>query len=254
VSKYHVKKRSNDNDGPKTIVELDGFNDFTNEIEGADDNNMSGGIIQGTKIKFLDPRWVIDKTEKDITGKLLTAIAVVNVVNKWGHDGELLEKRILAPGEKFPDFEKLNAKCPSEWRENFGKMVGPWSGQHVVYFVDELLNRYTWASPITTVGSAICVSELARQIQLVRKFRGSNVYPVVELGRTDFPTSYGLRQRPYLLNIKDWIKLGADQPGALPASDSTPEIAPTAPGGAPAGAQSVSEPTAKEVTDDEIKY
>ena len=98
------------------------------------------------------------------------------------------------------------------------------------------------------------MSELARQIQLVRKFRGSNVYPVVELGRTDFPTSYGLRQRPYLLSIKDWIKLGADQPGALPASDSTPEIAPTAPGGAPAGAQSVSEPTAKEVTDDEIKY
>jgi|SRR5215831_14111039 len=237
----------------RTIVDLDGFNDFTNEVEGEENLNVSGKVIQGVRIKFLDPRW-LDNNGKDITGTLLTAIAVLNVVTKWGRDNKPLETRILAPGEKFPNFEKLNAECDrSEWRERFGKLAGPWSGQHCVYFVDKHLNRYTWPSPTTTAGSAICVGEFTDQIKLVRKFRGSNVYPVAELGHTDFPTNYGLRQRPYLLNIKDWIILGPGQTGALPAPDN-PEIASPATGGAPAGAQSVTPPTAKEVTGDEVLY
>jgi hypothetical protein len=233
----------------KTIVELDGFNDFTSEAEGDENVKVSGKVIQGTKMKFLNPRW-LDNTGKDITGKLLTALTVLNVVNKWDHDGKPLVTEILPAGKKFPDFKKLNAECPqSEWREKFGKMVGPWSGQHCIYFVDELLNRYTWPSP------AICVGEFVDQIRLVRKFRGANAYPVTELGHTDFDTHYGLRQRPYLLNIKNWITLGSDQTGGpLPAPDSTPEIAPPAAGGAPTGAQPVSKPTAKEVTGDEIKF
>jgi len=238
------------------VVDRDGFSNFTNEVEGEEDTNVSNKVIQGTKIKFLDPRW-LDNKEKDITGTLLTALGVRNVVNKWGPDGKPLITKILAPGEKFPNFEKLNAEClRSEWREKFGKMVGPWSGQHCVYFVDELLNRFTWPSPITTIGSSICVNELIDQIQLVRKFRGANVYSVTELGHTDFPTrGYGLLQRPYLLNIKDWVVLGSNQTGdPLPAPDKTAEIAPPTTSGAPAGAQTVSKPTAKEVTGDEIKY
>jgi hypothetical protein len=238
----------------RTITDLDGFNDFTNEVEGEEDlNSMSTKVIHGTRFKFLDPRW-LDPSGKDITGALFTAIAVANVATKWGRDNKPLDTKVLQPGKKFPDFEKLNDECDrSEWRESFGKMQGPWSGQHCVYFVDQQLNRYTWASQITTVGSAICVRELVEQIQLVRKFRGANVYPVTELGHTDFPTRYGLRQRPYLLNIKDWIVLGPNQTGALPAPDN-PEITPPATGGAPAGAQSVTPPAAKEVTGDEIRF
>jgi hypothetical protein len=238
----------------RTVAELDGFDDFTNEVEGEENLNVSSRVIQGVKIKFLDPRWS-DNNEKDITGTLLTALGVLNVVNKWGPDNKPLETRILAPGEKFPNFEKLNAECDrSEWRMRFGKMVGPWSGQHCVYFIDKHYNKHTWPSPITTIGSAICVRELADQIKLVREIRGAHVHPVTELGHTDYPTNYGLKQRPYLLNIKGWIILGPDQTGALPAPDGNPEIAPPATGGAPAGAQSVSKPTAKEVVDDEIIF
>ena len=248
---------------PKTIVELDGFNDFTNEIEGADDNNMSGGIIQGTKIKFLDPRWVIDKTEKDITGKLLTAIAVVNVVNKWGHDGELLEKRILAPGEKFPDFEKLNEQCPkSEWRMAFGKLVGPWSGQHVLYLIDKLYNPFTWASPTTTVGSAVAVVNLVNQIKRVRRFRGEHVYPLVELNHVHFPNAYKPdRERPDL-RIIDWVRFG-DGGNLVSSSPNTPVLTGPATAtpepkaessGKPPEAQSVKPITTQEELDDEIAF
>ena len=241
----------------RTVAELDGFDDFTNEVEGEENLNVSSRVIQGVKIKFLDPRWS-DNNEKDITGTLLTALGVLNVVNKWGPDNKPLETRILAPGEKFPNFEKLNAECDrSEWRMRFGKMVGPWSGQHCVYFLDKHYNKHTWPSPITTIGSAICVRELADQIRLVRKFKGEDVFPVVELGHVDCRTGYGLRQRPHLLNIKDWVRLRSDQRGdPLPAPDVTPAIdaTPASEGGAPVGAERVDKPTAKEVTGDEIIF
>ena len=240
----------------QSIVDLDGFNDFTNEVEG-EEGRASGRVIQGNKIKFIDPRW-LDKAEYDITGKLLTAIGIRNVENKWSPDNILLEERVLAPGEKFRNFEKLNAECPqNEWRESFGKLVGPWSGQHVVYFIDELYNKYSWLSPTTTVGSAICVREFADQIAMVRKFKGADVFALTELGHIDFRTGYGLKQRPYLLNIKDWVRLRSDQRGdPLPAPDVTPAIdaTPASEGGAPVGAERVDKPTAKEVTGDEIIF
>ena len=172
----------------KTVPELDGFNAFTNEVEGDDNINTGSSIIQGTKLKYLDPCWWIG--EQKVTGTLLTAVNVLNVVTKWGHDKNPLQTRILAPGERFPDFEKLNADCPqSEWRVSFGKKVGPWSGQHCLYLIDEHFNCYTWASPITTVGSAIAVRELVDQIKRVRRYRDrDNVYPVVELFTPTSPT------------------------------------------------------------------
>jgi hypothetical protein len=237
----------------KPVIELDGFSNYTNEVEGDEDLNVSGRVIQGAKIKFLDPRW-LDNNGTDITGKLLTAIEVVNVVTKWGHNNKPIDTRILVPGEKFPNFAELNAKCDkSEWRERFGKMVGPWSGQHVLYLIDEHVNRYTWPSPLTTIGSAICVREFTDQVKLVRRLKGLNLYAVTELSQVDYPTGYGLKQRPYLLRIKKWVKLGPDQT-ALPAPESNPEIAPPASGGAPAGAESVAPPTVAEEFNDKIPF
>ena len=147
---------------------------------------------------------------------------------------------------------KAHAKEPeSEWRERFGKMVGPWSGQHCLYFVDRFYNWYTWPSPLSTVGSVICIRELSEQINFVRGMR-PNVNPVCELGIADFPTGYGMRQRPHLVKIRDWVILGPQ--GALPPADSAPEIAPSDVGGAPLDAQSVTPPSAKEVTGDEIMF
>src|SRR5262245_65712738 len=167
----------------QTVVDLDGFKDFTNEVEGAggDDRvNTSARVIQGTKLKFNDPRWLIDG--RDVTGRLLTVIGVRNVVNKWGLNNKPLITNVLPPGTKFPDFKALNAKEPqSEWRMAFGQLRGPWEGQHCLYLIDEHFNRYTWASPTSTIGSAIAVEEIVDPIKMLRKFRGSNVYAVVQL-------------------------------------------------------------------------
>ena len=233
----------------KTVADLDGFSDFTDETEGSTDLNVSSRVIQGEKLKFIDPRWLM--REKDVTGMRLTAIGVVNVVNKWGEDNLPLETQILAVGERFPDFEKLNNKCPrNEWRVAFGKEVGPWSGQHCLYLIDENLNRYTWPSPTATIGSAIAVRELVDQIKLVRRFRQSeNIYPVVELSHVDFKTGYGLRQRPHLA-IQQWVTLGSDRAGALPSPD-TPKLSGS---GVPADARPIEPITAREALNDEIPW
>jgi hypothetical protein len=235
----------------RSVVDLDGFNSFTSEVEGSDDVNTSSRVIQGTKLKYIDPRWLID--ERDVTGMRLTLIGVRNVVNKWGPDNKpLIPPEILPPGQKFPDFKKLNNGCPrSEWRVSFGKEVGPWSGQHCLYFVDSNYATYTWASPITTIGSSICVGEIVDHVNRVRKFRDPNVYVEVELSHCFFPTGYGDRERPHLL-VKGLVKLASNRMAPLPTSDA-PGLADERQG-APADAQSVEPVTLAEELSDTVKY
>jgi hypothetical protein len=264
---------------PHSVIELDGLSGgYLDDTGQGDEDRVSNRVIQGGKIKFKDPNWYLDG--EVITGRLLTIIAMRKVMNKWTADNKCLETQILLPSDPFPDFKKLNAACPqSEWFERFGKWVGPYQGQRAVYFIDEHYNRYTWASsgprvelpgPRTelhlakiedTIGSAICCREIMDQIALVRRHRGPDVYPVTPLGHCDFPTGYGPKQRPDLLKIKEWISLNPGRIDSLPTKDVTPvaeitsqDSSATETGGAPADAQPVTPPTAKEVTGDEILY
>jgi hypothetical protein len=233
----------------KNIVDLDGFSDFTDEREGDDDDiNMSSRVIQGAKLKYLDPRWLID--DQDVTGKRLTLIGVRNVVNKWSKDNKALVTEILPPGQKFPNFKKLNDEAPrSEWRLSFGKETGPWSGQHCLYFIDDNYSPYTWPSPITTIGSSIAVGEIVDHVNRVRKFRDPDVYVVVELSHCLFKTGYGDRERPHL-PVKDLVKLKSNRV-ALPTPDTQTVLTQQ---GAPADAQTVEPITLTEEMNDEIKY
>jgi hypothetical protein len=194
----------------------------------------------------------------------LIALDVQRIANKWGKEKDKppLETRVLGPGERFPDFATLNTECPrSEWREGFnGELVGPWSGQHIVIFVDpETMVRYWWPSPTTTIGSARAVRDLVEQTRLMRRFkRQSNLYAVVEPSHTHMPTRYGGRERPHLI-VKKWIVLGPDDSKVLPAPDAS--VRPRAdndnadpPAKAIDQFIEVKPPTAKEVTEDEIRY
>jgi len=239
---------------------LDGFEGYEDEVEGGEVLSPASRIIQGVKLKYTnEARWE-DNSGQEVRTELI-AIDVLRVVQKWGKDNQPLETIMLAPGEKFPDIAALNEKCPrSEWRTDFnGNPAGPWAGQHIVYFVDPAtMNRYTWPSPITTIGSARCVRDLVDQVKLMRRFRGQNVFAVVELSHAFMPTRFGGRERPLLI-IKRWITLG---PGALPAPDAPPIAGPaTAPtaepkpaAGAQSGMQTVTPPSANEVLSDSIPW
>jgi hypothetical protein len=262
-----------------SVIELDGLSGgYLDDSGQGDDDRASSRVIQGGKIKFNDPNWYLDG--QIITGRLLTIIAMRKVVNKWTSDRRCLETQILLPGDPFPDFKALNTACPqSEWFERFGDWTGPYQGQRAFYFIDADYNRFTWASSAMrcvqsgddptnpddltvkdTIGSAICCREIMDQIKLVRRHRGPDVYPVTALGHCDFPTRNGLRQRPDLLKIKEWVNLTSGRVDPAPAVDVAPvaeitsQDSPAVKTGAPADAQPVTKPTAKEVTGDEILY
>jgi hypothetical protein len=239
----------------QNVVDLDGFSDFTNEVEGADADrvNTSARVIQGTKLKFIDPRWLIDG--RDVTGMSLTVIGVRNVVNKWSKDNRPpLVTNVLPPGTRFPDFKVLNDKEPqSEWRMAFGQLRGPWEGQHCLYMIDEHFNKYTWPSPATTVGSSIAVEEIVDHINTLRKFRGPHAFAVVELSHKHFPNRYTPgRERPFFKTVRIVELNGTNRPEELPAPDKPlPELMQQ---GAPADAKTVEPVTLAEEMNDKIKY
>jgi hypothetical protein len=234
---------------------LDGFGGFTEAVEGGG-QPPSGVSLLGLKLKYLDPIWT-DPDEQEVKGPLIVH-DIQRKVQKWLDDTRPVETIVLAPGQPWPDIEKLNAECPKDqWREKFGKLVGPWQGEHVVLFFDpDTMVRYWWPSPITTIGSAICVRELAAQTKLMRSFRGEHVYPQVEPSHTFMPTNYGGRERPDL-KIKGWVRFGEGGNLVLPAPNNptlTGSATATTATSNPLGMQSVEKLTAKEVTGDEIKY
>jgi hypothetical protein len=246
-----------------TQEELDGFAGYADASEG-EDEQTSGSLIVGTKIKFNEAQvWVDGVGEKLPSGLELVLVKVLRIVQKWGADNRPIEAetRILEPHQKWPDFDALNAKCPqSEWREAFGKLQGPYKGQRLAYLVDErTMARYTWPSPESTVGSRICVTDIVDRINWMRRFKGARVYPVVELSDTFMPTGYGGRQRPHFL-VKRWIDFGSDREAreletpvqkALDDFSNKQNDAKTA---TPSTAKEATPPTAKEVTGDEIRF
>jgi hypothetical protein len=188
----------------RQVVDLDGFSAGYSEPIRSDDNDGGGGGGSGfpgaTKIKFdiHTAKW-IDGNGKEVHKAV--ALDVVNRVQKWGPDGgPPLETITLAPGDKWPDIAVLNESCKDEWFEKFGKMTGPWQGEHVVLLVDpDTMVRYWWPSPTATIGACICVRTLMEQTLLMRKFQGAPVHALVELTRTFMNTAYGGRERPHMV-------------------------------------------------------
>ena len=247
--------------------ELDGFSGFV---------EYGGGkrTFEGTKIKFTTEATWIDASGQEITGPLVAVDVLRRVC--WWIGGDLVKAEILAPKQAWPDISALNEQEPKEnWRMAFGKHVGPVQGEHVVLLVNfETMERYWWPSPIDTIGSAIAVHNLVDQVALMRKFRGQNVFPVVELSHTFMSTNYGGRERP-LLQVIDWKRFGPNGTAALPEpkpapaveASSTPTTAAEAPAVAPEKqpesiprdhgfpkAEKVMPPTTAEILNDEIPW
>jgi hypothetical protein len=242
---------SNEVTKPST-QELDGFGGFTDEVEGGEGQSRLGANLLGLKLKYLDPIWT-DPDEQEVK-TLLVVHDIQRKVQKWLDDTRPIETIMLAPKQPWPDIEAMNKACPeTEWREKFGKLQGPWQGEHVVLlFNPDTMVRYWWPSPITTIGSAICVRELVAQTMLKRKALQMHVCAVIELSHTFFPTNYGGRERPDM-KVKDWVLFGESGNLMLPTPTLTSGPTPAAPSN-PLGMRSVGKLTGKEATGDEIKY
>jgi hypothetical protein len=223
----------------KAAAEVDGFTGYEDATEGTEERGGQG-VIKGQRIKFTnEAAWETDNEEEIDANREFIAVDIARIVQRW-HDKKPVETIILAPHEKYPDLEKLNAKVPrEEWGEGpDGKPRGPWQAQHIVYLMDPTtMDRFSYATG--TVGGSIATSDLAGKVKWMRKFRGENVYPVVRLTDQFMNTKFGGRQRPHL-EVQRWVNFGGDgRPLTITG---------------PANSKAVEPPSAKEVTGDEIPY
>lgn len=260
------------NEVAKKPVELDGFDTFEDRVEGADEQ-VSNRVIQGQLLKFSnEATWLVGEDELPANLELV-AFDIARVVNKWPVDDGPPLSKILGPGEKFPDIDKLNAETPkTEWREGpNGQPVGPWQQQYVLYLLDPLtMGKFSYAT--STIGGGIAVRDLRDRITWMRRLRGNHVYPVVTLADVFMRTRFGGRQRPNFV-IKRWVTFGdgGGDAAALPAPtniDPNPESEPVPktmqekldafaghePGKDASGLRTVEEPTASEVVQDSIPW
>jgi hypothetical protein len=126
MSNDEAKKLENE------LCNLDGFDGFTDEAEGEDQDQFVGGrVIQGTRINFTNEATWVDAAKEELPSDLeLIVVDIGRVVQKWGRDNKpSAPPIILAPNQKYPDIRAMNEACPkSEWRESFGKLVGPYQG------------------------------------------------------------------------------------------------------------------------------
>ena len=131
----------------------------------------------------------------------------------------------------------MNEQCPkSEWREGFNGLQAPWQLARAAYFCDlKTMTKYTWVT--STMGGGIAIRDLVDRVEMMRRYRGAQVFAVVTLTDVHMNTRFGGRQRPCLA-VKNWVLLDGSG-AALPVSE---KLALT----------EVKPPSAKEVTGDEI--
>ena len=186
-----------------------------------DDDGVGMSIIRGEKLKFTNAgTWVDENGDPIAKDREFLVVELMKVSQKW-IDGKPVETRILSSGEYFPDIEKLNAEAPrSEWREAFGKMVGPWQNSFVLYLLDpETMQGFTF--PTSTAGGFRAVFELKDDVHRARMLQGDNVYPVVTLADTHMKTQYGPRQRP-AFKIVRFVPIGGQARPLLEESKAEP--------------------------------
>ncbi len=191
------------------VYEDDGFNPIA----------PTDRIIIGTLLKFnAEGKW----TEMGITfpaSTRLLALAVTDVLQRW-HDQRVIETITAKP---LPDPEKLNKLIPeNEWEVDVsGKPRKPWQHTWVIYLLNEATcEKYTYAN--STVGTRIAVETLQDRVAWMRRLRGANIVPEVELGSRPFKTQYGMRPRPDF-KIAGWRHLGGEpQAAPLPAPTAKP--------------------------------
>lgn len=199
------------------MTETKALANISRELDSFDaaDGDERAGVIKGTKAKFSkDSEWLTAGDEPMPPGVYLV-INFIKITQKWPPNagGERisappLETIFIGADEKFPDVARWNEEAPrSEWRNKFGKMVGPWEKAYVVYLVHEKTKRvFTYLA--NTDGGHRAVRDLRESVRIARKAEGAPVLPIVTLADTHMPTQFGGRQRPHF-EIRDYKIIGA---------------------------------------------
>jgi hypothetical protein len=242
------------------LPNLDGFDGYTDESESDQHDeglHIPGRLIQGERISFSNEAIWLGVNGLPLPNTLqLLVHDTARLVQKWGLDNMPAEPPIiLAPNQKWPDIDAMNEACPkTEWRLRFGVLVGPYQAQKIVYLWDPAtMNKYSW--PTSSPSGMACVSELAEKIKMMRQFKKLKARPIIKLSSRLWSKRFN-RQGPHFV-VLQWVAVneeGALVPLTEMAAISGPKPTIKETLDQFAGVQTVSPPSGKEATDDEIKF
>jgi hypothetical protein len=203
-----------------------------------DDDEFSGQIVKGVRVKFNDKIWsAADGTPLGENDQFLV-VGTGHAYQRWV-DGrpEVITERPL------PDLEELNDKVPREqWP--IGKFSQqpepPWKRVWYIYLVrvrDGLVATHI----NSTAGVRVAYSRLKERIKTMGALQGP-VLPIVKLAWAMMPSSFGPRPRPDFI-VESWRGFGGNQPAQIESPKQAEQI------GKP-----VKEPTLAEEMNDEIGF
>jgi hypothetical protein len=205
--------------------------------DGFDEPDDRGGY--GPIEKFVDGDWTVGGVPSDPKRRLVAVRAEV-FIRRW-KDKRVAEIFTTKP---LPDLDELNATVPqNEWELDLnGNPRPPYERAHRLDLLNLDTAEHTCFISATT-GAAIAVSRLKDKVAWMRRMRGANVVPQIELSWTTFPTRFGTRKRPDF-KILAWLDLTTGSP-VLPQAAAPKQLPPVAP-------KQVTEPSTAQDLDDEI--
>jgi hypothetical protein len=233
--------------GNRTMVnEEDNKHPTTDKDEHGSDGldqpaDKSNGSVIGLVEKFVDGDWRTGGLPSDPKRRLV-AVETDTILRRW-YETRVVEEIKAKP---LPDLDNLNIAIPkSDWEVDLnGDPSPPWERAHIVYVLDlDTAERTTFIS--ATKGAAVAVSRLKDKVAWMRRLRGANVVPLVELTWAPLPTRYGMRKRPEF-KVIGWVDLSSGG-GSLPPASGPKQLPPIEP-------KKVEELSIREDLDDDRRF
>jgi hypothetical protein len=172
--------------------------------DGFDQSDDRGRVIIGQIEKFLDGDWTTGGLPIDPKRRIV-AVATDVIIQRW-KDQRVVE---LITAKPLPDLDILNDAVPrKEWEVDLnGNPRPPYQRTFLTYFLDlDTADRTTFVS--STAGGGIAVRGLKDKVIWMRRLRGANVVPQVELTFAPMPTRFGMKKRPDF-KVVGWADLSS---------------------------------------------
>jgi hypothetical protein len=228
--------------------------------DGYDEEEPGGRrAIIGSFVKFVEGEWTMGGVPIDPDYRPIV-IDLDHGLQHW-KDNQLVEERFEKP---LDDVDELNSRIPQEEWDLFpnGEQKPPWSPAFKFYLLDDKTG--TRATFVTnTIGGGIAFGELKDKVKWMRKMRGPNILPRVQLSTAPMRTRYSPypKKRPDL-KVVEYVMFtsGGFTPlppaSAPPAGNTPPQV--TASRAQPMQTTSrlhrVEEPTLRQEMNDDLQF
>jgi hypothetical protein len=217
---------------------------------------------------------------------------LTKVVQKFVNK-QLMDMKVVAPHDDFPDIEAMNEAAPKEeWGIGLdGKPQGPYQHLLILKLLEaETFDRFAFIT--RSMGGGAAIGDLTSKCKIARRIHGPDVTALVTCQWTRWPTKYNPHGKRPDFRVKKWVPLDGNkelmkpvepakaitaattvpsasappttEPAAAPATKASAETAPPAAPASPTAAsasspsglslKTMSEPTLAQEMEDEVPF